>query len=172
MGKLSRRKGSAFERKVARSIAKAVGATKKDIYRTPLSGGHPYADRGDLVIARKFRKRFPYCVECKHQRDWNAEWLFAPTAKLHSWFKQALTAAVACKRTAMLVICGNRTETYCAVPHSAASQLGFKLGSRLVPYASVKDAEGHRWLVLPLTAALAVVRRYARAVAKKSPKNR
>jgi hypothetical protein len=74
-----RRKGSAFERKVAGMVVAAFapfGVTSKDCYRTPLSGGHVHAnqtDPGDLVLSPRLREYFCYSVECKSYRqlDWH-----------------------------------------------------------------------------------------------------
>lgn len=113
----SRAKGNAFERLVADMIAKALKVSVKEIFRTPLSGGHPYADRGDLTMSADVLKRFPFTVEAKHQKTFKLEHLVSPTTQMYGWMDQVTQAANHTKgRKRLLVIRGNRTPIVCAYP--------------------------------------------------------
>jgi hypothetical protein len=110
MAKRSRDKGNSFERKVAKLIIAAAGKgfSNKDCYRTPLSGGHPYAGSSDLVMRSRLRKLLPFCVECKHYKTWRLEHMFRLTSVVKAWHKQV---RIACKkdrynRSPVLVIRG------------------------------------------------------------------
>jgi len=120
MGKLSRNKGNTFERKVAKMILAVVPGrfTTKDCYRTPLSGGHPIADSGDLVISERLQKKFPYVTECKHYRNWSAAELLPPSLRVQQWVEQARKAAEQTSslrhiRPWLLIMRGNFTQEYC-----------------------------------------------------------
>lgn len=113
MGKMSRDKGNAFERRIARDILKAFpGYGPKDCYRTPLSGGHPFADSGDLCISPRLQEKFPFVVECKHYRNWSMKQVLPPTGEMLSWVAQAKRAAAKLNRPWLLVLRGNNTAIY------------------------------------------------------------
>src|ERR1700733_13147777 len=96
-----RRKGSAFERKVAGLIVEAFsgyGITAKDCYRTPLSGGHIHAnktDPGDLVLSARLRAFFCYSTECKSYKklDWHKLLSSPVSGEWVNWWQQACRAA-------------------------------------------------------------------------------
>jgi hypothetical protein len=67
-------KGASFERKIAKSIVKALkqfGVKQRDCWRSVMSGGHAMSS-GDLEMSVRMEKLFPYSVECKHHRK--IEW--------------------------------------------------------------------------------------------------
>jgi hypothetical protein len=121
MGKLSRQKGNAFERKVAKMILSTFPQFgPPDCYRTPLSGGHPSADSGDLLTSNALQRKFPYVVECKHVRGWNLQWLMPPTKEILRWIEQASQACERIRartggrrRPWLLVMRGNFTPEVC-----------------------------------------------------------
>lgn len=122
MGKMQREKGNAFERLIAKEVIKAfepLGMTKKDCYRTPMSGGHPSAQRGDLVISERLRPYFRFTIECKHQRDWNPGVMVASRlrAKERGWINQAQRAAKVEECLPILVTSGNGTGIFVSGPH-------------------------------------------------------
>lgn len=114
-------KGSTFERKIAGMVVRAFapfGITKKDCYRTPLSGGHIHAkhcDPGDLVCSPELRVHFSYSVECKKyaKLDW-AVLLSDKAKKGHweAWWKQACVAAAFSNAPPLLVFSANRSEPF------------------------------------------------------------
>lgn len=118
-----RAKGSSFERKVASMIVctfEEFGITKKDCYRTPLSGGHVHAsgkDPGDLCISPKLRKYFNYCVECKSYR--NLDWPKLLSNKIDKghwtkWWRQ-VTKSAGTKKQPLLVFQQNRSDVFVMV---------------------------------------------------------
>ena len=122
-----RAKGNAFERLVAKKLCAALGATSKEIYRTPLSGGHPYVGGGDLQIAERLREVFPWCVECKHSKSFNAAHLFCPTEQLNKWAAQALKAARKENRPALLIMQGDGRRGSIFVAKNAAGGIRYPI---------------------------------------------
>ena len=128
MGKTSRTKGAKFERKVAKLIiATANNVLKldhhaklgsKDCYRTPMSGGHPHAGASDLVLSKRLRKSFPFCVECKHTKGWKPVQMFKLLGNVKSWIDQVSHAVSRDRhlRYPMLIVSGNATPIFVAIP--------------------------------------------------------
>lgn len=120
MAKRSRNKGNAFERKVAKLIITAAGEgfSNKDCYRTPLSGGHPFAGSSDLVMRKRLRRIAPFCVECKHYKGWKLEHMFRLTSVVKGWHKQVLLAVEAdrYKRMPLLVVRGYGGLIFASAP--------------------------------------------------------
>jgi hypothetical protein len=122
--KSKREKGNGFERLVARMVLDACNKggfllDRKECFRTPLSGGHPFADRGDLQIGPQLRKVFPFVVECKHQKIWNPGAMFRARENEANWLRQVKRATKETKIEGLvpLLVCqGNLTGTYCAAP--------------------------------------------------------
>ena len=84
MGKYSKDKGSAFERKIAKILSEAFGV---ELVRTPMSGGWGRLEtKGDLVT----RDDFPYHVECKKREGWTLDCLLSGKGdkKLEGWWAQ------------------------------------------------------------------------------------
>lgn len=120
MSRRSQNKGAGFERLVVKAILKAFPEFgPEDCYRRPKSGGHPFAGKGDLIISPRLLKRFPYGVECKHHNHWKPGNFFQPTAEERGWLRQAQEAAEG-RTTPLLVVRGNYTDVFCAVPTTRA----------------------------------------------------
>jgi len=123
MGRRSRVKGSTFERKVASMILKAAGSafTKKDCYRTPMSGGHPHAGESDLIISPKLQAFFPYCVEIKHRKTWRPDRVWRAKADEAEFLNQVIDAS--CRdefgRKPLVVMRGNATEIFAAAKYKS-----------------------------------------------------
>lgn len=116
MGRTSKAKGSSFERLVAKLVLEAFpDMTAKDCYRTPLSGGHPTADAGDLVLSERLRKLFPYSVECKHTKDWSLHQIMPLREGVRKWVQQTVKAAEKNGLYPLLVMRGNNTAIYAMV---------------------------------------------------------
>lgn len=121
-------KGHGFENAVAKMVAAAFtpfGIKREDCYRTPLSGGHPFAgkkDPGDLQMSPQLVELFPYCVECKfYKKIFLHGLLFPPKTWLKAWnfskwLKQVCKAAKHTKRIPLLVIKGNNTPEFAILP--------------------------------------------------------
>lgn len=108
MGRLSKQKGSSFERSVATALRKRLKLRARDLYRTPLSGGHH--EKGDIIVAAEHRRKFPWCVECKHAKLFHIEAAFKKTEGVMAFLKQAAEQTEG--RPPLLVARGNNTETY------------------------------------------------------------
>ncbi len=154
MGRASKAKGSSFERLVAKMVLTAAGNEfgTKDCYRTPMSGGHHAARQngeGDLVVSLKLRKRFPWCVECKHSKGFRAEHLFSPTGQFLSWLQQAKDEAEAdCfGRLPLLVFRGYAGSIFAAVQKEDLGLVGTAVYKGL-PGTKAFMCEG--WVVRPL----------------------
>lgn len=119
-------KGALFERAVADLILKLVGKpfTKKDCYRTPLSGGHRFSAKSDLMLSSRLKKVFPFSVECKHQKTFTLQMLFSETKLIHDWMDQAVAGCVRdnAKLLPLLVMRGNGTPVFAAVPSDQLTQ--------------------------------------------------
>lgn len=158
MGRMSRNKGAAFERKVAGDVVRTLkrfGATRKSIYRTPLSGGHPFGDSGDLVVAPELRRFFPFVVECKHWREWKPEVMFSRgrlRAQEHEWVMQVVEAAgKTADRNPLLVMRGQNTPIYAAIPEVLDGFHGrLSIESRVCFF----DRRGKPWVMLAWAAFL------------------
>lgn len=167
MGKTSRTKGANFERLISRMIIEAVGARedkvfgKQDCYRTPLSGGHPLADAGDLVISEALWRHFPYVVECKHVKSWNPAALLPPvTAQVCTWIRQAKAALrrVQERNPArkegrwLLVMRGNNTAilTLTETPHWRKPLCGYPCAVLGKPGEGLTIPTGSRLIVVTL----------------------
>lgn len=83
-----RKKGSVFERKIAKIFSKWSGS---DVNRTPLSGGWAknakHGVKNDLISTDP---NFPFGVECKHQEKWLIESLLHSKVKIFAWWKQCV----------------------------------------------------------------------------------
>jgi hypothetical protein len=91
-GAKGKRKGSAFERLVAKDIVKAFkkfGITQKDCWRSTLSGGHERAV-GDIEMSKGLLKLLPFSFECKHVKKvlWH-NFLMSRESDERNWLIQA-----------------------------------------------------------------------------------
>jgi hypothetical protein len=137
MGKASRTKGCAFERLVAKQVITAAGKgfSRKDCYRTPMSGGHPYAGESDLVLSEQLMKLFPWCVECKHYKGWKIDGVFKANKAHQDWCKQAAYSSSKdqFKRPPMVVMRGNGGNIYCAARYRDLKAWDHRMGNELLP---------------------------------------
>lgn len=121
-------KGASFERTVAKLVIKAacrvLNISKKDIYRTPGSGGHRYAsktDPSDLVISKRLLKRFPFTVECKWYKSVNFGhfWTLSTRRRLSwkefKWVDQVLeeNSSFRERRIPIVVFKQNKGSVFC-----------------------------------------------------------
>lgn len=149
-----REKGNGFERLVAKRIVAVSCMTAKDCYRTPLSGGHPYGDRGDLVVSPQLRKRFPFFVECKFYRGWNLDHLLWPGSLAKSWYKKLVQQSKEARLIPMFVAKGNRGVPIAAVPIKVVKT--FPVLKSVSPFLKYK-IQGESWIATTLDEFLAAV---------------
>jgi hypothetical protein len=130
----ARAKGSGFERQVAKFVLTTFNQygyhfTKKDCYRTPLSGGHRFAreaDPGDLVLSPELRRLFPFCVEAKFYHSISLHDLMdkvvRPKCPISKWWKQATNAnnTTEAATAALLVFKQNHGAVMCMFDASLA----------------------------------------------------
>lgn len=112
-----REKGSTFERKLAGDIVEVTGCEKRECYRTPLSGGHPFACPSDLQMSERLRKAFPFSLEAKHRKNWRLDQLFTGNKEFESWLIQSSDAAssdnqIGVKVSPLVVVRANFGNTY------------------------------------------------------------
>jgi hypothetical protein len=89
MGSKSVRKGSAFERRIAKIFAEVYNCK---IVRTPLSGGWGHMHtKGDLVADDD---KWPWFVECKYEQGWTL-WsaAFDGRGPIKGWWLKAVEQA-------------------------------------------------------------------------------
>ena len=115
----SKSKGSSFERVVAKLIITAgedLGFTKRDVYRTPLSGGHVFAKHkhpSDLVMTKKVLRVFPASIECKHYKKFELQNLWTRQGLLFDWIDQALRATEGTRVNPVVVFKWNLSKIFC-----------------------------------------------------------
>lgn len=179
MPKRSRDKGNNYERRYSKLVIAAFesfGITKRDCYRTPLSGGHPLADAGDLTISDPLWKLFPFAVECKHYKNWNPGVMFRPRKQERGWLKQVKASLPRCrpKSIPLLAMSGNATGDYTAIPLSVARRLCpeiLKACPRLYfPGGKTKGLTGTRWIMVSSIPFLESVARTAKRRMKEKGK--
>jgi len=114
MGKTSRNKGNAFERKIVKMFSDAYDVKLR---RTPLSGGwaQDYSGAAGDVVCVEDGAEFPYCIECKCSEGWRLESLFTDNhAWFDNWWQQMLDECPEGK-VPLLVFSRNRTPTFVAL---------------------------------------------------------
>ena len=113
MGRYSRDKGNAFERRIAKMIREALNISERECHRTPRSGGH-YV-KGDLVLDPSQRERFPFIVECKHSKRWTLSHILPVSGLMQQWLRQTYAQAAEMEGRPLLIIMGDRTPIYAIV---------------------------------------------------------
>ena len=109
------RKGSAFERKIAKEVVKEFKKQfkieQKDCWRSVLSGGHEMSS-GDLRMSKRMEELFPYAVECKHYKKICYEnfLLAKKNSKEVKWLRQTVGGTSGTNLTALLVMKANNTK--------------------------------------------------------------
>jgi Holliday junction resolvase len=88
-----KRKGSQFERDIARMLDVYWKVPKNTFWRTPNSGG--WHEAGD-VYARDSSVKFPFIVECKNYKSFDLlQYLSRPeTTKIYKWWNQVLRDSI------------------------------------------------------------------------------
>jgi hypothetical protein len=161
----NRRIGSTFERIVSKEIVKAckdIGATQKDCYRTPLSGGHPFGDRGDLVVSPLLAPFLPFSVECKTSRRWTPGNMFTPGEMEKKWIAQVRKSA---GKTLfpMLVMRGFRTDIFVALQEPDFKRYFENTRPRIDLRFIVGGSTADVWRMVPFDTFLRALRDRAKA---------
>jgi hypothetical protein len=148
---MGRGKGSSFERKVAGDVVTHFKVDKKSCYRTPLSGGHPYAGKGDLVVAPALFPKFPFCTECKHQKWVNIGCFVEQNERVLKFFDQVLKATRESEYP-LLIARGNNTSTFALIRVKDTRKLFRKDWRQLIKVYGVIHTDKYgswRWFKWP-----------------------
>ena len=163
-------KGSSFERRIVKALLTAtadVNSLPTEIYRTPLSGGHPFLKAGDLMIDQRLIPVIPFAIECKCYRNWHPGiMLDLRNSQEGRWHNQCLAAAKACERLPMLVLTGNRVGIWVSAPYNVFKNYCAEL-VRATPRVVYKW-EGARWVMFPFDVLLTAITAKATSSAKGS----
>jgi len=108
----SKRKGAAFERKIAQTLNERFNTT--DFSRTPGSGAFGSTHQlpqhlivhGDLITPENFK----YVIECKNGYDVNLDDIFKLKSDFYKFILQAKTDAARAKREWMVIYKKNRQQ--------------------------------------------------------------
>lgn len=119
-----KKKGSNFERKVARLLTQWCGV---EFHRTPGSGslhwGKDTRVRGDIVPPIDFY--FPFSVEVKKHEGWSIEQILNYKGEFFSWWGQCVHDALETNKTPLLVFSKNRSPIYFATYSSIVEGVSF-----------------------------------------------
>lgn len=132
----SKRKGSKFERQVAKDIAEFLDVSDKEIYRSqpraPFDQMH-----GDIFIPEHLKERFPFCIECKHTNDWSLEGFLANTNhKYLDWGEQVLDNVQEDDIPAIFFK-KDRSPIFVFLPSTDEDVLDYVSGSLVLPFMGV-----------------------------------
>ena len=113
MGKMSKAKGSTYERHIAKKLGAWWG---EEFQRTPASGGLRWKQDnrvcGDIVTPPG--STFPWVVECKKRENWTMDSLLNGSAEVSKWWKQVTDDAERSGLEPMLIFTRNRQPDYVA----------------------------------------------------------
>lgn len=118
-GKMSKTKGSNFERKIAKDFSKWSGRT---FYRTPGSGAWSSqrlgqnAQVGDIVAPEDMI--FPFSVELKHHEGITLNNYMQSSGEVPEFFTQNVGDAVRSEKVPMLITHSNFAPNYLSLPYS------------------------------------------------------
>lgn len=114
MSRMSKTKGSTYERHIAKKLGAWWG---EEFQRTPASGGLRWKQDnrvcGDIVTPPG--STFPWVVECKKRENWTMDSLLNGSAEVSKWWKQVTDDAERSGLEPMLIFTRNRQPDYVAV---------------------------------------------------------
>jgi hypothetical protein len=122
-----------------------------------MSGADKYFDQGDLIVSEGLRKLFPFCVECKHRKNFRLEHVFMGVKDFFDYHRQVLDACnrEGNTRTPMVVIRGQGGLIFAAVPSLTVVSMKYKLPDTA---AVVSYRTTHlRWFMTDLDSMLQVI---------------
>jgi hypothetical protein len=128
-----------------------------DCRRVPMSGADKYFDQGDLIVSEALRELFPFCVECKHRKNFRLEHVFMGVKDFLDYHRQVLAACAreGHKRTPMVVIRGQGGLIFASVPSMAVLSSKYRLPDEA---AVVSYRTTHlRWFMTDLDSMLQAV---------------
>ena len=114
MSRMSKTKGSTYERHIAKKLGAWWG---EEFQRTPASGGLRWKQDnrvcGDIVTPPG--STFPWVVECKKRENWTMDSLLNGSAEVSKWWKQVTDDAERSGLEPMLIFTRNRQPDYVAL---------------------------------------------------------
>ena len=164
MGRMSKQKGSGFERQIAKIFEKALGIK---FVRTPLSGGWGrYQTKGDLVSEPG--TQFFYFIECKKGEGWEM-WstLFNNAGPLfNTWWPKAKQQAKEENKFPVIVFAQNQKNPLAL----------FRLHDVCIPTVSKKvqgwyrmiDTDGELVIITTLDSFLIVLKQGTKAYSRRT----
>lgn len=161
------KKGSDFERKIAKQIREAfapLGFHDEDCRRTPLSGGHPFGEKTDLILSDPMLEYFPFAVEMKFHASWNCHRVIENQQREWDWIEKTRSScsvsirqrveALRRKRITfypLLIMKGNFTKVYGALPAKTFESLfgNSPLDCPKIFFWHLAEDYDVEWLMLP-----------------------
>ena len=122
-----------------------------------MSGADKYFDQGDLIVSEKLRETFPFCVECKHRKNFRLEHVFMKTVDFLDYHRQVLDACAreGNKRTPMVVIRGQGGLIFASIPSLTMLSQHYKMPEEA---ACVLYRTTHlRWMMTDLDSMLRAI---------------
>ena len=114
MSRMSKTKGSTYERHIAKKLGAWWG---EEFQRTPASGGLRWKQDnrvcGDIVTPPG--STFPWVVECKKRENWTMDSLLNGSSEVSKWWKQVTDDAERSGLDPMLIFTRNRQPDYVAL---------------------------------------------------------
>ena len=109
MGKMSRTKGSNFERFIAKDLSMKFYKDQDSLRRTPLSGGWSSKYVGGDICGPE---SFPLYVECRNREVWKASDLFDENSVLFKWYAETKQKAKELGKEGVLIFTRNYEKIY------------------------------------------------------------
>lgn len=114
-------------------------------------------DQGDLIVSERLRKIFPFCVECKHRKNFRLEHVFMGVKDFLDYHRQVLDACAreGNKRAPMVVIRGQGGLIFASIPALTVMSQHYRMPETA---ASVSYRTTHlRWLMTDLDSMLQAI---------------
>jgi hypothetical protein len=131
-----------------------------------MSGADKYFDQGDLIVGEKLRELFPFCVECKHRKNFRLEHVFMGAKDFLDYHRQVMDACgrEGNKRTPMVVIRGQGGIIFASIPMLTVASLRYIMPDEAV---SVLYRTTHlRWMMTDLDHMLQAIFRWKQTAKK------
>lgn len=112
----SKKKGDAFERKIAKELGSWWG---EKFNRSPQSGGASWASDNNAVgdIVTPSYSNFPLVIECKHRENWLIDNVLLNNKEPHTWWSQVVNDSSKVNKVPCLIFTRNRAQDYVALPY-------------------------------------------------------
>lgn len=144
MGAMSRRKGSAFERAIAKQMSEWVGFK---VSRTPSSGAYGTREgwsslSGDLM----FEREFPFYCELKCRESWGLDDILSEKGEFWNWALATWDQAAEHGKRPLLIVKRNRQPAYVFVSNDdTVNNQTVGLPFVFCPDSEVGDLVGYRF---------------------------